>query len=178
MRNANLALQASFGRFIQDHCQSYSCLREPFFHYCACLIPVGRSDHKMFMQHALADIVIVCATAYRDVRLDREWFAQSSISCFYRMIVAFPSPGLQLHPALLPGWERTREGGVQCVCKLDGIRSLHLAFGNFRVPNMMEIRSVGIVPGVRISLEVFDGDAISATVAAGRAVQRLVQVAH
>src|SRR5882762_1070587 len=132
----------------------------------------------MFMQHALADIVIVCATAYRDVRLDREWFAQGSVGCFYRMVVAFPSPGLQPHPALLPGWEGTHEGGVQCVCKLDGIRSLHLAFRNFRVPNMMKIWSVRIVPGVWIPFEVFDGDAISPAVAVGRAVQRLVQVAH
>jgi len=57
------------------------------------------------MQHALADIVIVRATAHRDVRLDWEWFAESSIRCFHGMVMALPGPRFQLDPALLPGCE-------------------------------------------------------------------------
>src|ERR1700730_7907012 len=43
---------------------------------------------------------------------------------------------------------------------------------------MMEIRCVGVIPGVRISPEVFHRNAISAAVAVRRTVQGLVQVPH
>jgi len=43
---------------------------------------------------------------------------------------------------------------------------------------MMEVRSVGIIPGMWISGEVFPRHTISAAVAVGRSMEGLVQVAH
>src|SRR6266436_8037124 len=101
----------------------------------------------MLVQHTLADVVIVRARVQGNVRLDRDGFSESSIGCFHRMVVAFPSPRIQLHAALLPCSEGTLERGVESVRKLRSVGSLHLAFWNFRVPNVMEIRSIGIVVG-------------------------------
>src|SRR5258707_5512463 len=140
--------------------------------------PGKPDDHEVFVQHALCDVVVIRARVHWNVRLDRDWFAESPICRFRGMVMAFPSPRVQLHPALLPGGERAFERGIQRVRKLRGICSEHLAFRNLRIPNVMEIRNVGVISEVRIPREVFYRNTISATVAVGRAVQRLVQVAH
>src|ERR1700675_4498466 len=116
----------------------------------------------MFVQHTLPDVVVVGASVHWHVRLWRDRFAESSIGCFDGMVVAFPGPGVQLHASLLPGRERTLKRGIECVRKLRGGGSLHLAFGNFRVPNVMEFRGVGVIASMRIPCEVFDWNAISA----------------
>jgi len=85
-------------------------------HYCAFLHDPGTAvrSQNFIRGHALADIVIVRATLTGTSWLDREWFAQGSISCCYRMLDrGFPkkAQASNRHPALLPGGNELSEAG-------------------------------------------------------------------
>src|SRR2546423_9997106 len=91
--------------------------------------------------------------------------------------MTLPGPTFQLHAALPPA----RKGGgklrIQFVRELDRAGALHIPLGNFGVPDVVQVRRVGIVSLVRLARKVFYRDTISAAIAVSGCVQRLVQVA-
>src|ERR1700736_3236370 len=90
--------------------------------------------------------------------------------------MSVPSPTLQFHTALLPSRKRKGKLRVEVIRELHSIGALHLALGNFRVPDMVQVRRINIISVVWIAPEIFYRNAVPTPIAIRCCVQRLVQV--
>src|SRR6266481_3411320 len=141
---SNPQLRVRLCRVVQNHCQPNSGLRQTDFHYFSRPVLISLAYGKVFLEHAFSHAVVLSAALQFQVRFDPDFFRESAVDLCLRPLVAFPCPALYLDVRCLPVGTLLAKFFVQLVGVTPGVGDFHVAFHDFRVPDLMKIGGIFI----------------------------------